>query len=541
MKKFLTGVFIQSRLLRAKAILLACAASIAFISGTASAQVGNAANGKAIYDGNQCANCHGSPPDSRARVAGNNPSVLTQAFLNINQMNVYRGVFSTSELNDLAVYLANPNITPLPTPQSISFPSVAPTPIARGSVAIAAPTATSGLPVTMAVTTPNICTQVGNTLTLWLSGTCKIAYDQIGGQVGATTYAPAPQAVQSIVITASAPVALSKRGGVDIEGNGKSAIVVRSVVGQTALLQAGRLAFGVLTFTPMIDPGANFRLSGITDFGGNGKSDMAIQNLVTPGEFGEIRTWTDFLSSTDARLRDVKRVWEVQAVGDLDGDGLGDLVWRYVAADPRDTGVSYIWFTNPSAGAEPEVRKRGGAPLDWTLLGAADINYDGAADMLYISPTKQIRMLMATPNRTCANLLVGDVPAGFEALKFADFTGGGRGDILMHNPTTGAVTLMSLNAAGYNLPVGVVTKDPNASCSSSSLVVATRSRTLTAATNPTWKFYASGDLDGDGIMDIVWLLPDNSLTVWLMNRNNNEPTVLNNVGAAPVGFTVFQP
>ncbi len=539
MKYFLTGIFIQSKLLRATAILLACAASMAFISGTASAQVGNAANGKVIYDGNSCANCHGSPPDSRARVAGNKPSVLTQAFLNINQMNVYRGVFSTSELNDLAAYLANPNITPVPTEQSISFPSVAPTPIAQGSLTLAAPIATSGLDVTMAVTTPNICTQVGKTLTLWLSGTCKIAYDQIGGQVGTTTYAPAPQAVQSIVISAPTPVALSKRGGIDIEGNGKSAIVVRSVVGQNAQLQAGRLAFGVLTFTPMVDPTADFRLVGITDFAGNGKSDIAIQNLVTPGEFGEIRTWTDFLPNTEARLRDVKRVWDVQAVGDLDGDGLGDLVWRYVAADPRDTGVSYIWFSVP--GGVPEVRKRGGAPLDWTLLGAADINYDGAADMIYISPTKQIRVLMATLNRTCANLLVGDMPAGFAALKFADFTGGRRGDILMRNPTTGAVTIMSLNAAGYTLPAGVVTTDPNASCSSSNLIVATRSRTLMAATNPTWKFYASGDLDGDGIMDIVWLLPDNTLTVWLMNPNNNEPTVLNNVGTAPAGFTVFQP
>ena len=243
-------------------------------------------------------------------------------------------------------------------------------------------------------------------------------------------------------------------------------------------------------------------------------------------------------------IRPLKPAWIVQAVGDLDGDGLGDLVFRWTGFTPDrpgDTGVSYIWFTNPGVGVLPQVRKRGGAPLDWTLLGAADINFDGAADMIYISPANQIRALMATPSRTCANLLVGDVPAGFKALKFADFTGGRRGDILMRNPTTGAVSLMLLNAAGYTLPPpGANPDDPNAACSPSSSVVATATRSL-PVTDPTWQFYAAGDLDSDGIMDIVWLRADGTLTVWLMNAGGGAPTVLDNIGTAPVGFSVIQP
>ena len=514
---------------------------------TAAMAVGDVANGKILYTDN-CQSCHGSPPNSSAMVAAGKPDVLSSKLSGVSQMLFLgflnmpgTGAAGGTGVNDITAYLASLSSQPppvLPTAQSINFPLIAAQSIANGSLPVAA-TVPSGLPVTVTLTTPAICSLSGNTVTFWLPGTCSISANQGGDVVGTTTYAAAPQVVRSFTITAPAPVPLSKRGGIDIEGLGKSVILVRSVVGQMAQMQAGRFAGGQITFTPMVDPGAGYRLAGVTDFAGNGKSDLAIQDLLLPGDFGEIRTWTDFLPNTDARLRDVKRVWDVQAVGDLDGDGLGDLVWRYVASDPRDTGVSYIWFSSPG-GALPQVRKRGGAPLNWTLLGAADINFDGAADMIYISPAGQIRVLMATPSRTCANLLVGDVPAGFKALKFADFTGGRRGDILLRNESTGEISLMSLNAAGYVLPPGVVTEDPNASCSPSSLVVATNLRSL-PVTDSAWKFYASGDLDGDGIMDVLWLRPDGTLTAWLMNANGGAPTVLNNVGMAPVGFTVFQP
>lgn len=337
--------------------------------------------------------------------------------------------------------------------------------------------------------------------------------------------------------TSQTPIALSKRGGIDLDGNGRSAIILRSA---TAQMQAGRLVNNQFSFSNLIDPGASYRLVGIADFDGNGKSDLAFQNPTQLDVNGRssVFTWKDFLPSNVQALRLVKPVWDVQAVGDLDGDGLGDLVWRYVVSASPDTGVSYIWFTDGSTVAQ--VRKRGGAPLDWTLLGAMDLNNDGAADMIYISPAGQIRALMATPSRTCANLLVGAVPAGFTALKFADFTGNSRGDILLRNGSTGEIQLMSLNAFGLALPLYAgAPDDQNASCTSSTLTVPTSTISL-LPTDPAWQFYASGDFNGDGITDIVWLRPDGSLTVWLMNTNATAPTVISNAGTAPVGYNVFQ-
>ena len=335
------------------------------------------------------------------------------------------------------------------------------------------------------------------------------------------------------------PIALSRRGGIDLDGSGQSALILRSA---SAQMQAGRLVNNQFVFSNLIDPGPSFRLVGIADFAGNGKSDLAFQNPTQLDSIGRstVFVWKGFLKTSESALRLVKPTWDVQAVGDLDGDGFGDLVWRYTADDPRDTGVSYVWFTDGNTALVS--RKRGGAPLNWTLLGAMDLNNDGAADMIYISPSGQIRALMATAARSCANLLVGNVPAGFTALKLADFTGNSRGDILFRNDLTGEIQLMSLNAFGLTLPPSTASpNDPNASCTGSSLLVSSSTINL-LPTDPSWKFYASGDFNGDGITDIVWRrTSDNSLVVWLMNANATAPTIISNAGTAPAGFTVFQP
>ena len=133
------------------------------------------------------------------------------------------------------------------------------------------------------------------------------------------------------------------------------------------------------------------------------------------------------------------------------------------------------------------------------------------------------------------------MPVGYTALKLADFTGQRRGDILIRNQSSGVTSLLSLNAVGLTLPP--FTADPNdrnASCTASSLVVANNTIALPFA-DPTWQFYASGDFDGDGIMDIVWLRSNGTLTVWLMGNNGVVQTVIDNAGAAPLGYTVFQP
>ena len=128
--------------------------------------------------------------------------------------------------------------------------------------------------------------------------------------------------------------------------------------------------------------------------------------------------------------------------------------------------------------------------------------------------------------------------AALRPSKLADFTGQRRGDILIRNQSSGVTSLLSLNAVGLELPQFL--GSPTDPCTASSLVVANNTIALPFV-DPSWQFYASGDFNGDGIMDIVWLRSNGTLTVWLMGNNGVVQTVIDNAGAAPLGYTVFQP
>jgi hypothetical protein len=337
-----------------------------------------------------------------------------------------------------------------------------------------------------------------------------LAYPKLQQWLGATPVAVRP---------------LSQRGGIDIDGNNRSVLLVNSSAG---VMSGGRLVNGAFQWTGLIGPGQTTRLLGAVDFASRGSSDLAflnVTNLNSSGQ-GQASFWRNFNVASEQALRLVKPEWDVQAVGDLDGDGFGDLVWRFRGQTPNfdDTGVSYVWFTNGDTVAQ--VRKRGGAPLNWSLLGALDLNDDRAADMVYVSPTNAIRVLMATANRTCANLSAGNVAAGFTALRFADFTGSRKGDILTRNATTGAVQIISLNAAGITLPEFVGSPDNlDASCTSSTSIIP-QTTISNFSSDPAWSLYAVGDFNGDGIFDIVWRRPDNQLVVWQMGTIGMQPTVI---------------
>jgi hypothetical protein len=326
--------------------------------------------------------------------------------------------------------------------------------------------------------------------------------------------------------------ALSRRAVNDVDGLGKSALITSNAQGQ---LQAGRLVNGQLQWSSLVSVPTGFRLLGLFDLQGNGKSDLPLLNL-TQGDRGDAVVWPDLQQSSAVTLRQVRTLWRVDATGDLDGDGRGDIVWRFTgnSGNIDDTGVSYVWFTDGSA--VTQVRKRGGAPLDWTLLGAADLNGDGADDMLYVSPGNALRALMATPGRTCANISAGALPAGASALRLADFSGNRRGDVLTVNQQN-EVRVYMLSAVGVDLPPYTgAADDPNASCTPGGSRAAAQTTKLLGVAGTGWRYLASGDFDGNGIVDIAWLQPNGTIALWLLGTGDAAPSVIPNAGVLPAGY-----
>ncbi len=306
---------------------------------------------------------------------------------------------------------------------------------------------------------------------------------------------------------------LSRRGGIDTDGDGRGEILVRS----GDVLLSGKLnAQNQISLTAVAAPGAGNRVLGVGDFGARGKSDLLLQDVAS----NDVGIWTNFDSFADSRraVRGVKAGWVVDAVADLDGDGRSDIVWRYtgVSPNPDDTGVVFVWFMND--GVVTEVKQRGGAPLSWSLVGAADLHGGGMADLIFVSPANQVRVLTALPNRQFVNEpVVGRaVQAGYTLTRLADFNADGKADLFFENGA-GLMEIWTMNGR-------------------------TVQGWIDLAVPATWKVFAIADLNGDGTADIVFKKPDNTLAVWLMSAANPlAPTVIVNAGAVPADAVAVEP
>ena len=309
-----------------------------------------------------------------------------------------------------------------------------------------------------------------------------------------------------------------KQGGIDTDGDGRGEVLVR--VGNSAsLLGIYNPTSQQINFSPTPDAGANARILGLGDFGARGRTDLLFQHLTS----GDVEFWVNFDGFVDSRrfVRNVKPGWVVEAVADLDGDGRSDIIWRYVGSplnpptNPNDVGVAFAWFMRDSV--ITDIKSRGGAPLGWSVLGAADMRGEGKADMIWVSPTGQIRSATSNANRTFINLLIGNAPIGYTPTRLADFNGDGKADILFRN-AQGKLKLWVMDGISISSQLDLPDSDA------------------------LWTLFAIADLNGDGVVDIIFQKPDNSLVLWLMNAATPQvPTVINNAGRLPAGAVNIEP
>ncbi|HLX23668.1 MAG TPA: c-type cytochrome [Usitatibacter sp.] len=104
-------------------------ALLVFVAAPALAQ--NVTHGSTLYH-QTCITCHGLPPSGGPELAPNNPGLIAQAINGlVPQMGFLRGVYSTSDLTDIAAYIASlqaPSTPPPPPP-----PTTPPVPLSNYS------------------------------------------------------------------------------------------------------------------------------------------------------------------------------------------------------------------------------------------------------------------------------------------------------------------------------------------------------------------------------------------------------------------------
>jgi hypothetical protein len=233
------------------------------------------------------------------------------------------------------------------------------------------------------------------------------------------------------------------------------------------------------------------------DVDGNNRPDLLWQNLTS----GALAVW-DLNGATVAatsRLSvdrpDVN--WRLVGGGDLNGDGLCDLVWQH-----QTQGSLEVWYLSGTQVIGSAPLSIGAVPnTDWQIRAVGDTNGDGFADLLWQHRTEGWLavwyMVGATVGET-RFLSIQQVPdTNWQIAAAGDTNGDGRADVIWHNVATGSLAAWQLN--GYQVGAQQLLSIPGVS-------------------NLSWRVRAAADANGDGNADLLWQnTATGELAVWYLN------------------------
>ena len=177
------------------------------------------------------------------------------------------------------------------------------------------------------------------------------------------------------------------------------------------------------------------------DFNGDGNADVLWRNTS-----GDLAIWemngTEILNVNTAGLGNVPTVWSVAGVGDFNGDGNADILWRNTS-----TGDLAIWEMNGTTILNANTAGLGNVPLNWSVVGIGDFNGDGKADILWRNATNGNVAIWEMNGTTVLNAntaTFGNMPASWSAAGTGDFNGDGNSDILWRDGS-GDIAIWEMN------------------------------------------------------------------------------------------------
>ena len=216
------------------------------------------------------------------------------------------------------------------------------------------------------------------------------------------------------------------------------------------------------------------------DLTGDGRSDILWRNTATGENYLYPMNGKTILSSEGYLRRVADLNWRIAGVGDFDGDGKADLLWRN-----SSTGENYIYTMDGTAIKPTEGFIRTVADLNWQVAGIGDFDGDGKSDILWrnaVTGENYIYFMDGLVIKPSEGYLRTVSDVAWQIAGIGDFDGDGKADILWRNTSTGQNYLYPMNGTGIKPGEGF----------------------LRTVADLNWKVAGVGDFDGDGKSDIVW-------------------------------------
>jgi hypothetical protein len=221
----------------------------------------------------------------------------------------------------------------------------------------------------------------------------------------------------------------------------------------------------------------------------------------------------------------VPLTWQIVAQRDFVGNGSSSLLWR---DNVGDVGVWLMTTVGnnggtatcglPVAGQIGSVTSFGTVPTTWSVAGTGEFNANGQGDILWEDPSGNLTVWLMNGATTTGTRSIGKVPAGYTVV------GADRhGWIFFNNPTTNDVTIWVVKCPGNSSSCTVTSTDVGKAPAQ-------------------WSIKGLGDLDGNGVTDIVWMDTGNDVGTWFLGDPGDVPTFVTSTvyGTVPSQWSIAQ-
>jgi len=221
----------------------------------------------------------------------------------------------------------------------------------------------------------------------------------------------------------------------DFDGDGKADILWRNAsTGQNYIYFMDGTTIRTEGFMRTVAD-QSWLVAGIGDFDGDGKDDILWRNSAT-GENYLYPMSGLTIKPSEGYLRTVAdTTWQVVGIGDFDGDGKADILWRN-----SSSGQNYLYPMNGTGIKPGEGFLRTVADPNWKVAGVSDVDGDGKADIVWrnsSSGQNYLYLMDGTAIKPTEGYLRTVADLNWQIAAVGDYDGDGKSDILWRNSSTG--------------------------------------------------------------------------------------------------------